>query len=726
MTYREVELDEARALNDVLHDFNRERLATRLKLKRLDRDQTCDMLAVLFAEEITPELLDGIYHETEGNPFFIEEVCKALVEGGKIYRSGTRWDRPGMDEIDIPQSIKVAIQTRMARLPDQVQDMLHLASVLGREFDFDVLRLVSDLDEETLISALERAERAQLIQEVHQADSQHVVGGPRFGFTHALIHSNLHEDLSGVRRQRLHRQVASTLTKMKPDAYEALAYHHLQAGDFGPALVNSLKAGERALATYANQEAEKHFRLALELNGPQAEKAQALFGLGKALFQQDRFIEAAVTWHEVIPLYCSLGDFDQLARTYAWLSDTERQTGNIVEAIRVGREGLEAVASQPETRGLATLLRETSNACTMHEGKTEESVALLHRALAISEKLGDIPGQAETLARLGFGVAFPPNPDPTAGAELLERAVRLAEEAGLHSTADLACNYLAQVEIDQTKFQAAIAHFQAAIQHCQKTGSSSREIFSLGTLAGLYMNLGRPHEADLLLERGRHLVELVDNTGPPALLLRSEEGHLLHQQGNWPAAVRHLQDILVETRQQGNLNYFGISGYYLSEVLADMQDFDTGLQLYEQARSFLFKLAVQPGDFFTIILCLLKMGNAEEAMVLLAQARSLCSSNDSLRTHSFFLLEEALMAAEERHWEQAFVAFRNASQNLAGAGLIWDLAHAQFWWADAHLRRGEPEDLQAGKELLGEALALYEKMGAVKNAEVIRERLKGI
>jgi predicted ATPase len=71
VTYRDVELDETRPLRDLLVDLNRERLATRLKLPRLDREGTRRLLAALFAEEITPEFLDGIYRETESNPFFV-------------------------------------------------------------------------------------------------------------------------------------------------------------------------------------------------------------------------------------------------------------------------------------------------------------------------------------------------------------------------------------------------------------------------------------------------------------------------------------------------------------------------------------------------------------------------------------------------------------------------------------------------------------------------------
>ncbi|HJW91265.1 MAG TPA: protein kinase, partial [Anaerolineales bacterium] len=102
LTYREVELDEARPLHELLLDLNRERLASRLKLHRLSKDETGDLLTAMFAEEITSEFLDGIYFETEGNPFFIEEVCKALVESGKLYFSDGRWHRPGMEEIEIP------------------------------------------------------------------------------------------------------------------------------------------------------------------------------------------------------------------------------------------------------------------------------------------------------------------------------------------------------------------------------------------------------------------------------------------------------------------------------------------------------------------------------------------------------------------------------------------------------------------------------------------------
>ena len=180
LTYREVELSEARPFHEMLLDLNRERLATRLKLSRFDRDQTCDQLAALFQEEITPDFLDGIYGETDGNPFFVEEVCKALIEAGKLTHKSGKWHRPGMDQIEIPQSVRVAIELRVAKLPAPAQDTLRAAAILGREFEFEVLRAMDGLGEDALIDALEIAERAQLIGEIKRS------GAISFAFAHAL------------------------------------------------------------------------------------------------------------------------------------------------------------------------------------------------------------------------------------------------------------------------------------------------------------------------------------------------------------------------------------------------------------------------------------------------------------------------------------------------------------------------------------------------------------
>jgi len=317
-TYREVELDEARSLQEVLLDLHRERLAVRLKLLRLDREQTKELLAILFAEEITPEFLEGIYRETEGNPFFIEEVCKALVESGRLYYEGGRWHRPpDMDELGIPQSVRVAIQSRIRALPEKVQETLRLAAVLGRGFDLDTLAAASDLEEGVVLDALEYAERAQLVEELHgeraarepwlagrgfisEASDEALHGKARraFAFVHGLIPNALVEGLPPTQRRRLHAQVADSIERLYPAELEALAYHYEQAGNAEKATHYLLKAGDRARALYACQEAIDCYERALALlreQGQHERAARTLMRLGlvyTATFEPDKARQA--------------------------------------------------------------------------------------------------------------------------------------------------------------------------------------------------------------------------------------------------------------------------------------------------------------------------------------------------------------------------------------------------------------------------------------------------
>lgn len=246
LTYREVELDEARPLHELLLYLNRERLASRIKLTRLNKEKTREMLSVMFAEEISDEFLEGIYQETEGNPFFIEEVCRALVESGQVYFGDGKWHRPPkMDQLVIPQSVRLAIQSRVDQLPTEAQDVLRLASVFGREFNFEALSHACELDEEIMITSLESATRGLLIQELPSSK------GMDFSFTHALIPATLSENISGPRRRILHRRVAHALEAVHSDAYDQMAVHFAQAGESDQAIECYRKAARRASALFS-------------------------------------------------------------------------------------------------------------------------------------------------------------------------------------------------------------------------------------------------------------------------------------------------------------------------------------------------------------------------------------------------------------------------------------------------------------------------------------------
>ena len=135
--YREVELDRTHPLADALVEWNRERLATRILIGRLPIDETGLMLAGLLGQtSVSDEFTQIIHQETEGNPFFIEEVVKSLIEQGQVYREGDRRQRKDTDELVIPQSIKEAIGRRLSRLTTNGIEVLRTAAALGKTFEF--------------------------------------------------------------------------------------------------------------------------------------------------------------------------------------------------------------------------------------------------------------------------------------------------------------------------------------------------------------------------------------------------------------------------------------------------------------------------------------------------------------------------------------------------------------------------------------------------------------
>jgi len=258
--YREVELDRRHPLADALVQWNRERVAVRIQLARFTLDETNRMIATLFWEDtVSDEFARVIHRETDGNPFFIEEVIKALVEQGQVFWAGDHWEREEIDQLAIPQSIKEAIGRRLNILSEQCVETLHTASVIGKDFPFSLLQAVSGANEDQLLDALEEARSAQLIRQL---------GGESFVFTHDKIREVLYGEILSVRRSRLHLRIAESQegseTGLPPVQVEDLAYHFIAAGVLDKGRDYALQAAAKAWTLYAGDEVVEYLRQALE------------------------------------------------------------------------------------------------------------------------------------------------------------------------------------------------------------------------------------------------------------------------------------------------------------------------------------------------------------------------------------------------------------------------------------------------------------------------------
>ena len=498
-TYREVELGESRPLQEMLVDLNRERLADRLKLGRFDREATRNLLAAIFEEDITPEFLDRIFAETEGNPFFIEELSKALVEDGKLYFEDGRWHRPAMEELDLPQSVRVAIQSRLAKLSDPVQDVLRMAAVLGHEFDFETLAYALEQDEDLLIEALETAERSQLIEELSAER------GGTFRFGHALIASTLAEDLSGLRRRRMHGRAAEAIRHLRPDDFETLAYHYSESGDLEQGLAYSLKAGERAIKFSAYTEALRHLNRALEIAEAQGltdESIRILESIGDVQSGRD-FIRSVAAYQramELSPLPEKQAELKAKIGTVNALAGDERGLPLIDEAIA---ELDPATQASQLAQAIASLGRFYHN-----RGQHGKAIEYLERARQIAEPIED-PGSLLYIYAYLAG-AYQQLAEFQQSLRWAQRSIQFGEQRNLLTSTSAGHEYHAENFNQMGHWENALEHARKDHEIGEKTGLLDRVAWGGLSIMWACRGLGRLSEA---IEAGQQTLEMAEGSG---------------------------------------------------------------------------------------------------------------------------------------------------------------------------------------------------------------------
>ena len=258
-SYREIELDRTHPLAKALVDWNRERLMTRMVLRRFGAAETRELLEALLDEKVSEEFAGAVHRETEGNPFFVEEVLKALIDQGSVQRKSGQWMQGEIADLVIPQSVKEAIGSRLDRVSPGCNEILRAAAVVGKTFSFDeVVAAVGSENEEALLNALDEATAAQLLVAER---------GDRFAFTHDKIREVLYEELNPIRRRRLHRRTAEGLERHGEQtsvAVETLAHHYIEAGDYERGLDYAKKAAKAAEQIFAFDEAIAAYGRALE------------------------------------------------------------------------------------------------------------------------------------------------------------------------------------------------------------------------------------------------------------------------------------------------------------------------------------------------------------------------------------------------------------------------------------------------------------------------------
>ena len=269
-TYRDSDLARGDRLTAFLADSRREANVTRIDLAGFGGDETVALMETAAGHDLTEpgiELAEALRRETKGNPFFTGEMLRHLASSGAIAQgaSGRFELHQTITEMGLPSSVRDVVARRVDRLGDDAVSVLSAAAVIGLNFDLDVLVELVELDENAVLDVLEAATIASLVE-----DDPEKVGG--LTFRHGLVQQTLAQDLSAIRRQRIHRRIAEVLeTRVGTSSASPaeLAVHFIAAtrpADADQAVAYAGAAGDAALEALAAEDAVGWFDQALELH----------------------------------------------------------------------------------------------------------------------------------------------------------------------------------------------------------------------------------------------------------------------------------------------------------------------------------------------------------------------------------------------------------------------------------------------------------------------------
>jgi len=723
-TYRDVDLEVGRPCARMLESLVRQKLGTRILLRRLPVAGVEEMLVALCAQQPPPSLTRVVFEETEGNPFFIEEVFRHLAEEGKLFDEKGAF-RPGLrgDQLQVPEGVRLVLGRRLGRLSEDARRILTTAAVIGRVFSLELLEALEKTRPDAALEAVEEAERAHLMET--EATGRQT----RYRFVHELVRQTLSETLSLPRRQRLHARVADVMERVYAadiDAHvSALAHHLYQAGssvDREKTIHFLSEAAGQASKAAAHEEALDHLANAISLLDDERTARAADLHARRAgvLWSLWRYQEAVQAYERALVLFDSLSDHVRFVETCTRLHIIHTWAVQFQEVRSVIGRAAQHAKDAPASIRSSVLAMQAHNAGTLGE---------IDRSLDLLEELHKIPESELTPGVIGFA----------AGQEMFtrygacqwrlceaaaRRATRIYEQSGdVWSRSGVEMGLLWPPLLCGQPAEAESLILEA-IPRATRLGHDVAKSLALWVLATVYIAKGNLESADRAAREALALMQSC-RFGWPFVVEISLGGILLYRDQTEEAL-----SVLTKAAAGSAALYSGFP-----EGLLAMGMTAAGTEGAANACGAAMRLLPRPGTSRSIgawnavlslteALCL--SGRRDEAGRLQAEAEKIAAEWDC--NHVGFPVRTAagIAAACAANWTRAEEHHRAAITRMEAVPYVTAQPIARYWYADILAERGSAEDLQTARAMLKESIAASDRIGLALYARLARQRLARI
>lgn len=713
VTYRDTDVDRAHPLAATLGDFRREPRVERYSLRGIDEEGMRDLLAAAGGHELDElgiAFAGALVRETEGNPFFVGEVLRHLIETNVIVQRDGLWQGTvtSIEEVGIPEGVRDVVGRRLSRLPDEANATLRVAAVVGREFPVALVAEVSDVPEDKILDHVESAIGARLVDEVSGAPG-------RMTFSHALVRSTLLEELSTTRRVRLHREIGEALERGGDASAAELAHHFAEAAAAGvadKALEHAVRAAEEAHDRLAYDEVVHFYDLALEAaeagDADEVTKAALLIDRGFAQHERgdteagrvDALAAAAVARrvHDAALIGRAGAAYQGLLGHWAAPHDPI--------AVELMREGLAGLPEDDEL-SRAPIAAALANALVLAPG--DEVLAVAEDAARRARDVGD--DHARSTALLGWCWGLRSRGRSSELCRVASGAVEFAVERGRPDWEFNARYLLGQGLIESGELDAAVAEMDIAGAIPTVLHGWAPVVY----VASRSLASGRLDDAEELIDRAAALGAALGETND--VIAWTEHVTL--------ALARARYDEAADWMARVGQTVLGVAGGWQMLVLAESGDLEGAVAAYAAWESDVRPLAPQ-----VIVPWVLE---AKTAVAYRAHAVELAATlRDEVAPYAGHMLggDTALLGfGDYLIGRVAFVEGRfddavDATQRAIELGDRWGLdlltTNHRIDLARALVARGAPGDADRARTALAEATDTADRLGLVAAATEAR------
>ena len=732
--YRSTDIDSKHPLTPVLAELNRESLPQSLHLKRMSLNDVSEIIKnILEQEDVPTEFCKLVYEKTRGNPFFVGEVVKSLKEEDVISRDGNRWEIKDVSTIEFPETVKSVIKARISHLDDECQNVLTMASFVGNDFTFEALQAVTGSNEDKLRKIVDGLLKTGLLKH------RDVRGEDVCSFADIIVRDVVYEEVGTYERKKLHGSVGTALEKVYANRIDdhlgELASHFLESGGKDKALDYFLKAGDKAAKVFANSEAASYFQSALKLleekEGETREKAGVLERLGDIKRLVGEYDVCMKYWNDALLTWKQLDEKWNVSRLHRKIANILwEEAGDAGKAREHQDTALKILEVDPESVELASLYEDMAH-MYYRIGDIAMALSWAENALELAKKLSALQVVASSYASLGTIFIFAG--ETKKSSECLEKALKIALDNGYMETALRSYNNLGAA-LPPEENERILGFAEKGYELARRVGDISMQSWTGLWLGWGNIGIGNTNRAVLLLEESVALdrkAGLVTHLAISLALLAVVYQIL----GEWDRSEQCHREASSIIQRINEWQFTSVGNWANGWLNFEKGELGKARGLFEKACEIIEKVGAKSAlmDMLELgkrwlIWTYIELGENEKAEELIdgMQKSGLETKDKGLSAFADAL--QAMLFRAEKRWDESMVLFEKSLRQFEDLGArkwnVYVFAKVVLCeYARANLERNQEGDKEKARDLLNQALEIFQKMDAKKDIEKVEAKL---